>query len=207
MTLSGTFTKAAKKAVMGAVLLSTVFLSACGYPSHQLGQEQGLQGSVAVEQMYDGAAPSNHLTVDGAQLQPKNHYDYDGGALTIRGSVPAQTEINVPNGRLEVTGNVGDKSEISANLPVLTHQQSYTYTTFMMVGKVMIPQVHTGTRTIEDDLAFPDDTHPGVQVNGSIGNKVQVSTNGGIQAGYWGTEFRVQTGYGRTLQQVPRPAG
>ncbi|TAL39741.1 MAG: hypothetical protein EPN97_01925 [Alphaproteobacteria bacterium] len=204
MGIRDAFRRASKRIGIALCCLSMVFLAACGYPGHQLGQDPGLQGTTVVEAMFDGAAAQKHLTIDGASLQSKNAYSYSG-PVTIRGDVPANTEISIENGRLEVTGNVGAETKIDVQMPVRTHQESYTYTTFMMVGKVMMPMVHTGHRTVIDGLAFPGDTHPAVKVDGTIGNKVTIRANGGIEAGGWGTELKVETGYGRTLQQVPAP--
>lgn len=70
----------------------------------------------------------------------------------------------------------------------------------------MVPIVHTGTRTVVDGLAYPDDHHPAVKVDGAIGNGVTIRANGGIEAAAWGTKLDATTEYGRSLQQVPAPA-
>lgn len=209
MSLRSSFAKAAKKFVTGLVILSTVFLAACGYPTHHLGTEQGLQGQTQMEEVYTDAAPQPVLIVQGSQLRPENHYVYNG-SLRIEGDVPAHTEVEVTNGKLQITGNVGDESAIETRLPVNTHQETHIvlipimhstgksfYTTLMPV-----PQ----TSTIEDGLTHPADTGPAVTIDGQAGNKVEVTTNGGIRAGGWGTEFRAKTGYGRQLEQTPAPA-
>lgn len=204
MGIQEAFRRASRRIGVALLCVSMVFMAACGYPGHQLGQDPGLQGTTVVEVMFDGAAAQKHLTIDGASLQSKNAYSYSG-SVTIRGDVPAQTEISIDNGRLQVTGDVGAETKIDVQMPVRTHQESYTYTTFMMVGKVMMPMVHTGHRTVIDGLAFPNDTHPAVKIDGRVGDKVAIKANGGIEAGAWGAELKVETGYGRTLQQVPAP--
>jgi hypothetical protein len=202
MSLSSIFHRASRKIGLGLCALTLAFtMAGCGYPAHELGQDPTVPVSTMTEVMFQGAGAQAHATVDGASLQSKNAYNYTG-SVTIRGDVPANTEINVEGGRLEITGNVGDGAKLTVHMPVHTHSESYTYTTFMMVGKVMIPMTHTGTHDVEDGLAFPQDQHAAVKVGGAIGNKVTVSANGGIEAGAWGTEFKAETGWGRTLQQV-----
>lgn len=116
MGIRQAFGKVAKKIGAGLCILSLAFMAACGYPSHQLGTSPGLQGATAAEVMFEGAEAQNHLTIDATALQPKNHYRYEG-SVTIRGSVPENTEITVTNGRLEVTGNVGSGSGIAVTMP------------------------------------------------------------------------------------------
>jgi hypothetical protein len=204
MGIREAFRRASKRIGIALCCLSMIFMAACGYPGHQLGQDPGLQGTTVVESMFDGASAQKHLIIEGASLQSRNAYSYSG-PVTIRGDVPAQTEISIENGRLEVTGNIGAETKIDVKMPVRTHQETYTYTTFMMVGKVMMPMVHTGHRTVVDGLAFPNDAHPAVKVDGAIGDKVTIKANGGIEAAAWGKELKAETGYGRTLQQVPAP--
>jgi hypothetical protein len=204
MSLKEVFHRVARKAGLGLCALTLAFTAGCGYPSHQLGQDPAVPATAVTESMFDGAAAQQHVFIDGASLQAKNNYTYDG-PVTVRGNVPANTEIKIENGRLEVTGNVGSGSTIDVQMPVNSHDETYHYTTFMMVGKVMIPMMQTGHRTIIDGLAFPNDQHAAVRVAGAIGDNVTIHTNGGIQAGAWGTELKVETGYGRNLQQVPAP--
>lgn len=205
MGLRKSFARVAKKAATGLCVLSLCFLAACGYPSHQMGAEVGLEGNVKVEQMFEGAKAQNHLTIDGTALQSENHYLYTG-SVTINGDIPAHTEVTIRDGRLHVTGNVGDDSEIDVKLPEQTHQETYRYSTIIMVGKVPVTQWHTGHRTVVDGLAYPGDTSPAVQVDGAIGNGVTVTTNGGIEAGSWGTDFKAKTDNGRELVQTQRAA-
>lgn len=209
MALSAAFSRAAKRLGIAFTCLSLAFLTACGPAPQTLGsaaKDPHLHGATAVTMVYTGAAPQNVLTIEGAALKPESRYVYDG-SLVIRGDVPARTEVDVANGKLEVTGNVGDESKLEVKLPVLTHEETSIIlmpmtmscgnnctTTYLMPMPV--------TNTIEDGLAHPADTGPAVKVDGRIGNRVRVSTNGGIEAGGWGTEFKASTGYGRALQQV-----
>ena len=140
MKLKEIFHRVARKVGMGLCILAVAFMAGCGYPAHELGQDPAVPVTAVTEAMFDGAAAQQHVTVDGASLQTKNAYNYTG-SVTIRGNVPANTDINVEGGRLEITGNVGDGSSLSVHMPVSTHSESYTYTTFMMVGKTMIPMV------------------------------------------------------------------
>ena len=216
MGLKTTFSKAAKKLGIAAPCLAMIFLAGCGPSPQQLGdaaKDPNLHGASAITMVYKDAAPQRVLTVDGSSLKTESRYVYNG-ALVIKGDVPAKTEIDVSNGKLEVTGNVGNESKLDVRLPVLTHSVTDIIlmpmsmscgenctTTYLMPMPV--------TRTVEDGLAHPGDKGPAVKVDGAIGNKVTVTTNGGIEAGAWGTEFKASTGYGRTLQQVlpaPPPA-
>ena len=212
MALSVAFSRAAKRLGVAFTCLSLAFLAACGPSPQMLGsaaKDPNLHGTTAITQVYSDAAPQTVLTVEGTALKPDSRYVYNG-PLVIHGSVPARTEVDVTNGKLQVTGNVGDQAQLDVKLPVLTHDETSIIlmpmsmscgnnctTTYLMPMPV--------TNTIEDGLAHAGDTGAAVRVGGRIGNKVQVSTNGGIQAGGWGTEFRVHTGYGRGLQQM-RPS-
>ena len=210
MDIRRAFSKAAKKLKIAALpCLALVFMAGCGPAPQQLGdaaKDPALHGASSVTMVYTDAAPERVLTVDGGGLKPDSRYVYDG-SLVVRGNLPANTEVDVTNGKLEVTGNVGDGSRIDVRLPVLTHTES---------GMILMPMTMScgqnctttylmpmpTTNTVEDGLAHPGDTEPAVKVDGVIGNKVHVTTNGGIQAAGWGTEFKAGTGYGRTLQQV-----
>ncbi len=213
MALSAAFSRAAKRLGVAFTCLSLAFLTACGPAPQHLGagaKTPDLLGTTAITQVYTDAAPQSVLTIDGHALKAESRYVYNG-TLVIKGDVPAKTEIDVTNGKLEVTGNVSSEAKIDVSLPVITHQQTDIIlmpmtmscgnnctTTYLMPMPV--------TTTIEDGLAHPADTGPAVKVDGAIGNRVQVTTNGGIHAGAWGTEFKAHTGYGRTLQQVPAPS-
>lgn len=174
--------KAFNRAFIG---LSIIFLAACGYPSHRLGpgaDNAGLVGETKTEVMFEGAAASDHLFLPSDSLNSKNEYTYNG-SLTILGDVPANTDIEVYNGKLHITGSVGEGSEIESNVPVTTHQESYTYYTTMMVGKTSMLIPHTGYRTVIDGYYFSNDAGPSVVIDGGIGNKVEVSTNGDLVVG------------------------
>ncbi len=214
MSLKHSFSRAAKKA---GIALSACFLAAsltgCGPSPQHLGdmaKDPGLHGATVVTMVYKDAAPEKVLTVDAHALKTDSRYVYDG-SLVVKGDVPANTEIDVSNGKLEVTGNVGSGDKLDVQLPVITHDETNIVlmpmsmscgtnctTTYLMPMPV--------TSTVEDGLAHPNDPGPAVKVVGAIGNKVTINTNGGIQAGSWGTEFKARTGYGRPLQQVPPPA-
>lgn len=159
--------------------LSIVFLAACGYPSHKLGRDAenpGLRGETKTEVMFRGAGASNHLILPSDSLKSENEYTYNG-SLTILGDVPANTDIEVYNGKLHITGSVGEGSEIETNVPVTTHQESYTYYTTMTIGKTTTMVPHTGYRTVIDGYYFSRDTGPSVVIDGGIANKVEITTN------------------------------
>jgi len=217
MALKQAFTRAAKKLGIAATCLSLAFLAGCGPTPQHLGadaKDPNLHGTTAITQVYTDAPQQSVLTIDGHALKTDSRYTYNG-TLVIKGDVPAKTEIDVSNGKLFVTGNVGSEATLDVKMPVRTHDETSIMlmpivtscgnnctTTMLMPMPV--------TNTIEDGLVHAGDTAPAVKVDGTIGNKVQVSTNGGIQAAGWGTEFRAATGYGGKLQQVipatPRPA-
>jgi hypothetical protein len=213
MSLKGPFSKAAKKlgiALSGLTLAFT--MTACGPSPQTLGPaatDAGLRGSTAITMVYKDAAAERVLTVDGASLKAESRYVYDG-TLVVRGDIPSKTEIDVTNGKLEVTGNVGSGSTLDVRLPVLTHTEDDTILMPMTMScgencttTILMPM--PSTRTVEDGLAHPGDTGAAVKVDGQIGDKVTITTNGGIEASSWGTEFKAATGYGRTLQQTPAP--
>lgn len=209
MNLRTAFARAAKKATIGMCILATLFMAACGYPTHQLGQEEGLRGETRIEQTYSDGTRENVLVIQGSQLQGENHYVHNG-TLRIEGSIPARTAVEVRGGKLEVNGNVGDEAQLEARLPVNTHQETHIVLMPMFIsnGKTTsVMYIPTPvTSTVEDGLTHPADTGPAISVSGQIGNNVKATTNGGIRASGWGTEFRAKTGYGRTLQQAPAPA-
>lgn len=210
MALSVAFSRAAKRLGVAFTCLSLAFLTACGPSPQTLGSgatDPSLHGTTAITQVYSDAAPQAVLTVEGSALKPDSRYVYNG-PLVIHGSVPARTEVDVTNGKLQVTGAVGDDARLDVQLPVVTHDETNIVlmpmtmscgnnctTTYLMPMPV--------TSTVEDGLAHPGDTGAAVKVDGRIGNKVRVTTNGGIEAGGWGTEFKASTGYGRSLQQTP----
>jgi hypothetical protein len=210
MGLKAAFSRAARKLGLALSCLCLLFLAACG-PQHlgSQAEDPALHGTTAITQVYTDSGPENVLTVDGSHLKAGETYAYNG-TLVVKGDVPAKTEIDVYNGKLEVTGNVGDKAELDVKLPVRTHEE----TTIMLMPMTMscgnnctttylMPMPVTST--IEDGLLHPGDYGAAVKVDGAIGNKVSVTTNGGIEAGSWGVEFHARTSYGRTLQQVPAP--
>lgn len=200
------FNKAAKKIGDGFKRLSHFFF---GMPVEELGaaaKDPALFGQTQTAALYGGENIYPLLTIEGGALQAGHRYRFSG-SLRIKGDVPENTAITVEDGWLEISGNVGDKCRLSADLPVLSHQQSHTVLMPMLIGKTTVLMPMTVTDTIIDGLKYPQDKKPAITVKGWIGNEVAAHANAGIDAGGWGVKFDAKTGYDRPLRQTAHPAG
>lgn len=210
MSVIPSFATARKAAAITATSLSLAFLAACGQPANKLGNDARdpvLRGDVTAEQVFTGG-PANtpHTTIDGAALRAGQRYVVEG-ALTINGNVPERATIEVNNGRLAVTGDVGNQSRIDVQLPIITHDetsmmlmpmttscgQNCTMTTMMMMPV---------TSTIIDGLRYPDDARPAVTIGGVIGTDTTISSNGRTVAAGWDATLKIKAEHGARRQQV-----
>ncbi len=98
------------------------------------------------------------------------------GLLIVNGHVPDRVSLAVPEGRMEINGDVGDNSSISATLPYETRIQTYTYT----CGSKPV-RTCTGTRQVFDHFRYRDDFQAAVIIRGYVGDSRVSSTAGGIE--------------------------
>ncbi len=207
-----------KTAAITATSLSLAFLAACGQPANKLGndaRDPALRGDVAAEQVFTGGPVNTpHTTIDGAALRAGQRYVIDG-ALTINGNVPERTTIEVNNGRLAITGDVGAQSRIDVQLPIVTHDE----TTMMLIPMTMscgqnctttTMIMSPVTSTIIDGLKYPADTRPAVTIGGVVGADTTISSNGRTVAAGWDATLKIKADHGARRQQVgiatpPRP--
>lgn len=98
------------------------------------------------------------------------------GLLIVNGHVPDRVSLSVPEGRMEINGDIGDGSSISATLPYETRTEFYTYT----CGSKPV-RTCTGTRQVFDHYRYRDDFQAAVIIRGYVGESIVSSSAGGIE--------------------------
>ena len=93
-------------------------------------------------------------------------------------------------------GDIHDNVELDVNLPVDTERESYSCARYNVALKMTTLQ--TCYRTVATGLSYNGDHDPAIDVNGSIGNGVELEANAGIEvSGAIGEKVMQRTGWGR----------
>lgn len=180
-----------------ATVAAAALLTGCDTRNYDIGpgaERDELKGSVRHEQVFTGGPQQPHTTLSARFLEAGRSYRVQG-ALTIEGDVPEKTSITVYNGELTVNGRVGDGARLQANIPLVTHTESYRGPGYCMKfnGQFGYSNFCRHTKTIVDGLKY-DDPDPAIRISGSMGENVRLVTDGAISV------------RGRTVQEARHPA-
>ncbi len=165
---------------MGLVLAFAAALAGCGQSLGPGAETPGLQGTTTLTQVFNGGPQQPSTTIRAEALKANESYNAKG-ELVIEGSVPAGVRINVQDGKLTVTGDIGNGARIDVSQPTTTHSESYTgyCYSYSFSGKYEYGFSAFCSRTVVDGLTY-NDAAPAVAVRGTIGTDVRIATPGSI---------------------------
>ncbi len=185
--------KLARLAVAVGALAACFNAAGCAAPTAPDPLDLGDYGAVSATMLDDGGGhEAYHVTVQASQLQPGAYYEVSNAITTIQGDIPANTRIDVIDGRLVVEGNIEDGATVTAEMPV-------RYARYRSGGKGS-----HGYTTREFGLLHPENTTPGIIVTGSIGKDAKVISNAGVQAECSVFGAKVKSDYGRPINITAR---
>ena len=165
-----------------SILASLVlaFMSACTGEASLCAIPEGstpMSGVVSkVTQIFKGGAVVQPVcTVQADTLKPKTKYTFSDGLLVVNGDVPRNVKIVVERGKLYINGNVGEGSELSADVPEVWGVGSYPSVCYSLLLDAPYPCVQT-TRVFEGRL-YKEDNDPAVIVDGYANKGVVIQSN------------------------------
>ena len=182
-------------AKFGILSLAFLAVTGCGTPQ-RIGPDAetaSLKGETKKEILFTNGTYGDHVFLNGDSLKPSTSYFADNINLTINGNFPTESVLTLNGGKLEITGNVGDHSEIRVHLPTATHREKYRK--YSPVHKRRV----TRRRTVEDSLAYGADKTPGIIIGGSVGNNSKLISNAGIDAECANSSVKMATGWNRPI--------
>jgi hypothetical protein len=164
-----------------ATVATAALLTGCG--PEDIGpkaEKDELKGDIKTEQVFTGGPLQTHTTLSARFLEAGESYAVEG-KLTINGDIPEKTSITVHNGELVVNGSVGNESRLTAEVPLVTHRQSYSSvcTQYNAALKMTMTLPCTKYKTVIDGLRY-DDPDPAITITGRTGEDVSLRTQGGI---------------------------
>lgn len=165
---------------MGLVLAFAAALAGCGQSLGPGAETPDLQGTTTLTQVFNGGPQQPSTTIRAEALKANESYNAKG-ELVIEGSVPAGVRINVEDGKLTVTGDIGNGARIDVSQPTTTHSERYSgyCYSYSFRGKYEYGFSAFCHRTVVDGLTFSD-AAPAVAVRGTIGTDVRIATPGSI---------------------------
>jgi hypothetical protein len=174
---------------MLAKRLSKIFLSVataatlfgCGNGIGSLAVKDELKGDLKERRIFPGGPEQDDVILNASNLKENETYNAEG-KLTVNGNIPKNVTLQIEDGKLVVNGNIGAGSTINVDQPVASHTEDdpgYDYSYNMMSGKYEWHYDMLKTKTVIDGLRY-NDPEPAVQVNGSCGASVSISSNGEI---------------------------
>jgi hypothetical protein len=167
----------------GALLLAfAAALTGCGSQIGPNAKDASLRGETSQTQVFNGGPMGNDTHIQGSALKAGESYDATG-RLTIEGSIPDKASITV-DGKLIVTGDVGNGVNITVNQPIRTHTEyhtGYCYGYDYSSGKFeysykMTPRCSS---TVTDGLEY-NDSEAAVNIKGHFGTNTDIRTPGPI---------------------------
>ena len=155
------------KSLWGRIAVAAVsFLALMGCQSREAlcndaPDAEAIIGTQTIGRVFNDLTPYNRVcTVQSSALREGGHYSFRDGLLVINGDTPAGSNIEVMRGRIELNGDMGDRSELSAYVPEYRHNEAYRYYCPSMIstGKsfITIPNWCTGYKSIFDAFASRD---------------------------------------------------
>lgn len=182
-------------------VFASVVSGCCGQQDiGTLAEDPNLRGELQTVPLTENAPNVVKAVVKGSALKSGSSYRMKEGILVIEGNIPPNTSVAVDNGRIEVTGNVGDKVELLAHMPERTHSESYTYTDMMPAGDGMvIPITQIKTHYVPDGLKYKSDDK-GIDIHGSVGKDVKIESNAGVHvSGAVQFPTNIESGWGKVV--------
>ena len=173
------FTKRLSKIFLSVALAVSMF--GCSNRIGPNADKSELKGDVTETTIVPGGPQQNDVRLDASNLKEGESYSAEG-KLTINGNIPKNVTLSVDDGKLVVNGNIGDGSNIEVNEPIVSHTEDdpgYCYGYNTLSGDYEWHYDFFKTKTVIDGLKY-NDPDPAVQVNGSCGENVKISSNGEI---------------------------
>lgn len=141
-----------------------------------------LHGQVTQAEVFSGV--SGHSTTISAKHLKEGYNYYASGMLIIEGNVPKETKITVTDGKLKVTGSIGEGSVLRVTQPVVTHESApyscYKYGYDFLSGKFEYSmKINRCRDTVVDGLKY-NDPAPAIEVQGKIAGDVVIATQGRV---------------------------
>ena len=190
--------------IWGRVAVAAVsFLALMGCQSREVlcndsPEAEAVIGTATIGKVFNDLSQYNRVcTVQGSALQEGGHYGYRDGLLVIKGDTPARSNIEVMRGRIELRGDMGERSELSATVPEYRHNEPYQYycPSIISTGKtiISIPKWCTGYKSIFDAFASKDTA---LTVTGHVPATAKAFGNNDVSVGSYdaGTQ-RLIAGY------------
>jgi len=134
-------------------------------------------------------SPPDQLVLDipGNALKQGEKYSFDG-MLIVKGDIPDNVALNI-RGPLEVNGNVGSNSKISATLPLAYNNVC----NLRWIGKVLVNQcsMEEGGLLFANSKDSSGGDQVGVVITGKVSEGAQIYSNAGARIGGFGPNTRV----------------
>lgn len=173
-----------KFAIAATAALPLLGLAGCGQPTVDLcatpAEATQSIGTESFAHIFNGAANDSRVCiVKGSDLAANGHYDFNGGLLIIDGSVPDGARINVDNGKMYVSGDIGAKARVEASVP--EEISSYTTMVPIFTGKttIIVPQTHYKF----EGFTYANDHDAAVMIGGAVHDGARVTSNHDINLG------------------------
>jgi len=127
------------------------------------------------------------LEIPGSALIQGRKYSFKG-MLVVKGDIPDEVALNIL-GPLEVNGNVGSNSKISATLPLAYNNVC----NLQWIGKVLINQcfMEEGGLLFANSKDSSGGDQVGVVITGKVSEGAQIYSNAGARIGGFGPNTRV----------------
>ncbi len=148
-------------------------------PTYTIGPgatSQALHGHEVAGTLARSGDSTERFTIDGSALKAGTRYAFNNVSVTVDGNVPDNTTITGNDGQLIVTGNVGNGSTFTANVPEYQQYVPDTCTGFMYVNKMMIPYTYDCSYYVDTGAKPPFNKDPAIVIEGKTGKNV--TTNG-----------------------------
>ncbi len=160
-------------------------------PTYTLGPgatSQALHGHEAAGTLARSGDSTERFTIDGSALKAGTRYAFNNVSVTIDGNVPDNTTITGNNGQLIVTGNAGNGSTFTANVPEYQRfvpdtctgiRQQYVGETANNTPEyISVPYTYDCSYYVDTGAKPPFNKDPAIVIEGKAGKNV--TTNGSL---------------------------